>query len=116
MSVRCRVNCGDPSGFRQQWKLFTKNALSFNVDCVQTFTNPGIDEPFHAVRGKKYFYKYNAAKLYVPLTRLLFMKNITFIIEKVVAKLRPPYFGTLDVAETGPEVRVEAVVMDGARQ
>ena len=44
------------------------------------------------------------------------MKNIKFIIEKVVAKLRPPYYGTLDVAETGPEVRVEAVVMDGTRQ
>ena len=44
------------------------------------------------------------------------MKNITFIIEKVVVKLRPPYYGTLDVAETGPEVRVEAVVMDGTRQ
>ena len=71
---------------------------------------------FSCSKRKEIFYKYNAAKRYVPLTRLLFMKNITFIIEKVVAKLRPPYYGTLDVAETGPEVRVEAVVMDGTRQ
>lgn len=42
VSVRCRVNCGDPSGFRQQWKLFTKNALmliAFKHLPIQALTN-----------------------------------------------------------------------------